>query len=199
MLCIGCKTIIVQKRGDMCKTCAPVASRRSRVREARLAGSLKLWASEGLIPEYTRWNRANPRADPVQSGHYRVDFVFEGLFHVVALEYDERMHSDRDQHCELVRMGRVSLGYQGKPVHWVRFNPDAFKVGGATQKTGIKEREGVLLRVLQAACCAVAGASPITIHYVCYDAPQGPGLVQTHSFETIEAYCAWVDSISALP
>ena len=67
-----------------------------------MAGNLKLWACGGLVPMYTRWNRTNPMADPVQSGLYRVDFVFEGQSHVVAMEYDEQMHSDRDQHCELV-------------------------------------------------------------------------------------------------
>ena len=160
-----------------------------------MAGKLKQWASEGLLPGYTRWNRANPLADPVQSGRYRVDFVYEGLWHVVALEYDEHMHSDRDARCEMIRMGKVALGYGGKPVHWVRFNPDCFKLGGATRRTGIKERDAVLLGVLQEALCAVGGDDLLTVHYVCYDDARGSDLVRTLRFKTIEAYCVHVDAV----
>ena len=90
-------------------------------------------------------------------------------------------------------MGKVALGYGGRPVHWIRYNPDAFKVGGVTRRTTAKEREAVLLKVLQAAYCAIAEDHLITIHYVCYDTA-GPDLVQTLRFKTIEAYCVWVET-----
>lgn len=204
MLCVSCKLIIVQKQGDVCKTCAPSASRHSPVREARMAAQLGAWANQGLLPAVTRWNKSNPQADPVQSGLYRVDFVFESQCRVVALEYDERMHADRDRRCELVRMGKASVGYGGRPVHWVRFNPDAFKVGDATRRTVAKERDAVLLRVLQEAVgrmdMPVDDGPFMTIDYVCYDndKPSAQGeLVQTHCFRTIEDYCVWVDGCSS--
>ncbi len=196
MLCVSCKLAIVPKRGGVCKTCAPSASCRSRIREARMAAQLEAWAKQGLLPAVARWNKSNPQADPVQSGLYRVDFVFESQCRVVALEYDERMHADRDRRCELVRMGKASVGYGGRPVHWVRFNPDAFKVGDATRRTVAKERDAVLLRVLQEAVCGGDDGFAIVVHYVCYDnADGGAGdeLVQTHRFRTIEDYCAWVE------
>ena len=196
MLCVTCKLTAVVKRGDACKTCAPSASRRARVREGKMAGTLEQWASAGLVPLYTLWNRRNPGADPVQNGLYRVDFVFDVQHRVVAVEFDERMHSDRDRRCELVRMGRVTLGYGGRPVHWVRFNPDAFSVGGVNRRTGAKEREAVLLRVLQEALGGADEGFAISIHYVCYDNDASSGLVQTHRFKTVEDYCVWVDTVA---
>ena len=168
-----------------------------------MACTLQEWAEQGLVPKFTLWNKQNPVADPVQCGRYRVDFVFEWEEGVVLLEYDEQMHSDRDRRCELVRQAEVSLGYGGRPVHWIRFNPDAFKVGGCTRKTGKKERDAALLEQLRAHVLKADYAHLITIDYVCYDpqphasnSPSGGawgGLVQTLRFDTIEAYCAWAD------
>jgi hypothetical protein len=77
-------------------------------------------------------------ADSTQCGRYRPDFVYEWAEGVLILEYDEQMHSDRAKRCELVRMAEVSHGYGGRPVCWVRFNPDAFKLAGTTHVTTLK-------------------------------------------------------------
>ena len=186
-LCVGCRTTIMQKQGTQCRTCAPVANRHARVREARMACTLQEWADRGLAPQFTLWNRQNPEADPAQCGRYRVDFVFEWEEGVVLLEYDEQMHSDRDRRCELVRQAEVSLGYGGRPVHWIRFNPDAFKLDGETRVTRRQEREAVLLQTLNAAWAAADYDHFITVDYICYDQTAGVGkdLVETMQFKTI--------------
>ena len=167
------------------------------MREGRMAAKLGEWAKEGLIPEVTLWNKQNPLADPVQNGKYRPDFSFVSGDGVVLLEYDEQMHDSYSKRCELVRMGEVGAGYQGRPVHWLRFNPDAFKVGGVTRRTDKKERHTVLLKVLEGALELPDYENLITIDYVCYDKAQpdaGSDLVQTFKFKDYEAFCVWVES-----
>lgn len=172
-----------------------------------MAATLDEWARTDSIPRYTRWNKQNPLADPAQCGKYRVDFEFEHALGVVLLEYDEQMHADRNLRCELVRQAEVALGYGGFPVHWIRFNPDAFKVDGVTRVTKREERENELLKQLQQALAHADYEHPIIVTYICYNqglagaAMDGASsvkneLVQTHKFKTIEAYNQWVESVS---
>jgi hypothetical protein len=172
-----------------------------------MAATLDEWARTDQILGYSRWNKQNPLADPAQCGKYRVDFEFEYPLGVVLLEYDEQMHADRVLRCELVRQAEVALGYGGLPVHWIRFNPDAFKVDGITRVTKREEREKELLKQLQQALSHADYEHPIIVTYICYNQGQtgvvlggADGieneLVQTHKFKTIEAYNQWVESIS---
>jgi hypothetical protein len=197
-LCVKCNMTNVKKRGDTCRGCDPVAYVRARIREARMAARLEEWAKKGLIPMFDLWNRRNPMADPQQCGGYRPDFVYEWVEGVLILEFDEQMHSDRIKRCELVRMSEVSHGYGGRPVFWIRFNPDAFKVAGETLATSRKKREKVLLTMLQD---MVGGADYdhfMTFHYVCYNKPEktNDNLVQTFKFTTPTAYEDWVNTVA---
>lgn len=178
-----------------------------------MAATLDEWARADLIPRYTSWNKQNPLADPEQCGKYRVDFVFQHGIGVVLLEYDEQMHADRVRRCELVRQAEVTLGFGGLPVHWIRFNPDAFKVDGVTRVTRRGEREDELLKQLRHALCHTDYEHPIIVTYVCYhktttggacrvasamedESSPGNALVQTHKFKNIEAYNLWVEATS---
>jgi hypothetical protein len=179
--------------------CSPVASSHSRVREARMAAKLDEWASQGLIPKYTHWNKTNSFADPVQCGRYRVDFVFELEAGVLLLEYDEGMHTDRNKRCELVRQAEVSIGYGDMPVHWIRFNPDDFKVVGAIQPVTSKERDQGLLSLIQNAVKTPDYDNLITVDYMCYDKPikdAGSDLVKSFKFKSIHEYSLWVNAVA---
>jgi hypothetical protein len=140
-----------------------------------------------------------------------VDFEFQHALGVVLLEYDEQMHADRVLRCELVRQAEVALGYGGFPVHWIRFNPDAFKVDGVTRMTKGDEREAELLKQLRLALGHADYEHPIIVTYICYNQGQAGAasggalggassveneLVQTHKFKTIEAYNQWVEAVS---
>ena len=166
-----------------------------------MASQLLEWFEQDAIPRFTSWNKQNPVADPVQNRRFRPDFAFVGGDGVVLLEYDEHMHQDYSRRCELVRMAEVGVGYHGRPVHWVRFNPDAFKVAGITRRTDKTERHAVLKTVLEAALALPDYENLITVDYVCYDKPiAGPpgssDLVQTLRFRDYEAYCAWAEEVA---
>ena len=125
-----------------------------------------------------------------------MDFAFEFEADVLLLEYDEQMHADREKRCELVRQAEVSMGYGGMPVHWIRYNPDKFKNGGVLQAVASKERESVLLKLIQNAVSNPDYENLITVNYLCYDKPAGADFVESFKFKTIEDYSAWVDSVA---
>ncbi len=160
-----------------------------------MAAQLGKWVEKGFISNYTLWNRRNPDADPKQCGIYRPDFVFEWAEGVLILEYDEQMHSDRVKRCELVRMAEISLGYGGRPVHWIRFNPDAFKVADKTLRMRNENRYAELLKLLEKHLNNADYGHFITINYVCYDKPENSenDLIQTFEIATIEDYETWVN------
>jgi hypothetical protein len=177
------------KQKHRCKLCD---------KEIKLAANLSKWGQEGKIPNYTSWNKQNPLADPSQCGRYRVDFTFEMPSVVVLLECDENQHFEYPKRCELVRQAEVSLGFGGLPVHWIRYNPDAFKINGTTRVTKREERESILLRHLQLAVTRPDYEHFITVTYICYDNPgstnaDGDALVQRHVFSTVEDYNTWVE------
>jgi hypothetical protein len=163
-----------------------------------MAATLEGWAKKRLIPMYDSWNKTNPTADPAQCGRFRPDFVYEWAEGVLILEYDEQMHSDRVKRCELVRMAEASLGYGERPVFWIRFNPDAFKVAGKTFATTRKTREAVLLKMLQDMIGDADYDHIMTVCYLCYHKPErsADNIVQTFKFTTKEEYEAWVDDVA---
>jgi hypothetical protein len=164
-----------------------------------MAATLEGWAKKGLIPKYDLWNKRNPMSDPVQCGTYRPDIAYLWAEGVLLLEYDEQMHSDRIKRCELVRMAEVSSGYGGRPVFWIRYNPDAFKVAGTTLVTTRKTREAALLKLLQDMIGDADYDHFMTICYVCYDKPESTAdnLVQTFKFTNMQAYEKWVNAVAA--
>lgn len=164
----------------------------------RLAAKLNKWVSEDKIPEYTLWNKQNPLAEPSQCGKYRVDFTFEGPSKVVLLECDEHQHSQYNRRCELVRQAEVSLGFGGLPVHWIRYNPDAFKLNGVTSMITTQERESILLKQLEIAFQETDFDHLITITYICYSRSNAEGceLHETLKFKTVEEYMAWTEITS---
>lgn len=138
-------------------------------------------------------------ADPLQCGKYRVDFVFELENKVVLLECDENQHVEYNQRCEFVRQGQVSLGFGGLPVHWIRYNPDAFKLNGLAYSITDKDRKLFLLQKLQLAFECTDFDHFITITYICYNkSTPGSGtidedLCQSIRFKNIQDYTEWVE------
>jgi hypothetical protein len=198
---MNCHFFIVSKKGMCCASCLPRPSLHSRCHEIRLAATLNQWADDGKIFKYSSWNKQNPLADPLQCGKYRVDFTFEMPSVVVLLECDEKQHSGYIKRCELVRQAEVGLGFGGLPVHWIRYNPHAFKINGTTRITKRGERESTLLSHLQLVLTMPDFDHFITVTYICYDNPGAKNtdpdaLIQSHAFKTVEDYNNWVEKTS---
>ena len=196
----NCMTI-VSRSGIKCSMCSPRPRTNSRVKEIRFAAMLEKWRDiEAAIPSFI-WNKQTPDTDPVQCGRYRVDFTFNMDTWIIALEHDEHQHSDRQLSCELARMGEVSLGYKGLPVHWIRYNPDSFKTDFGITKPDAKQCQEVLHQRLQTALATSDYKFFMRIDYICYNYNHLPGLetipdipggiIQTIAFEDLPAYVRW--------
>jgi hypothetical protein len=201
-ICSNCRDNPVRHRRELCRTCAPVPSNHARERESRMAAKLVKWAETDLIPIYTTWNRQNPMADPAQCGKYRPDFIYERPASVVVIEFDENQHRSYTLRCELARMAEVSLGYGGSPVHWVRYNPDSFRVNGAVAEPSEASRSSMLLTQMQWALDCVDYEHLITVTYICYSINSGRRslsgagmsyLVRRYRFKTVDDYTLWAE------
>jgi hypothetical protein len=67
-------------------------------------------------------------------GRERPDFVFKFVDRIVILEVDENQHKSYPEECERIRMFNITQSFGGKPVFWIRYNPDSFKSKNEKQK-----------------------------------------------------------------
>ena len=175
----------------------PVHARVVTLSENALAGHLKRWAETQQLPmHYTRRNRENPEADRVQCGAPRADFAYElEDQRVVLLEHDENEHRYYDMDRELKRQPQMALGYGGRPVRLIRFNPS----GGASWTES--DRLALLLSRLQAAMSPAPRDDShfkhfLIIEYLLYSRIEGggDGPLQRFCFKTVADYERWAVS-----
>jgi hypothetical protein len=101
----------------------------------------------------------------------RVDFVVHKPDRIVAIECDEDSHTAYTVLCDATRLLDIAAQHALRselPLHFVRFNPDAYSVDGRAQKLTMSDRYKKLLCAIDAPVSA-----PLTITYVCYDAADG--------------------------
>jgi hypothetical protein len=101
----------------------------------------------------------------------RIDFLIYRADRVVAIECDEHEHNREAVLCEVTRMLDVAAQHRMKselPLHFIRFNPDAYTVDGWAPKPKMAERHKELLLAIEEPVTA-----PLAITYVCYSSTAG--------------------------
>jgi hypothetical protein len=101
----------------------------------------------------------------------RIDFLIYKTDRVVAVECDEREHDREPVLCEVTRMLDVAAQHRltsDLPLHFIRFNPDGYKVDGRAQKPKMAERHKELLLAIEEPL-----AAPLAITYICYSSTTG--------------------------
>jgi len=85
-----------------------------------------------------------------------LDYVIQQPHATFILEVDEDQHCGYPVSCEIRRMMEVQaslmMGLQqqtAKPIVWIRYNPDGFRINDARVKVQDKERTASLLKILQ--------------------------------------------------
>ena len=134
--------------------------RLTRVRENQVANFLR---DAGLY--WTAWNK---QLSETACGRYRPDFLFELDTHAVVVEVDEHQHAKPGYACDNARMMDVFGSYGGVPIVFIRFNPDAFRIGGDTKRVTMKTRLKVLETQLRESL-ARPPARQLTIVRLFYD------------------------------
>jgi hypothetical protein len=101
----------------------------------------------------------------------RLDFTIYKADRVVVVECDEDGHRHESVLCEVTRMLDVAAQHRMKsdlPLHFIRFNPDAFTVDGWAPKPQMAERHKELLLAIEEPLTA-----PLAITYICYSSTAG--------------------------
>jgi hypothetical protein len=101
----------------------------------------------------------------------RLDFTIYKTDRVVAVECDEREHDRESVLCEVTRMLDVAAAHRltsDLPLHFIRFNPDGYKVDGRAQKPRMAERHKELVLAIEEPLSA-----PLAISYICYSSTAG--------------------------
>ena len=82
----------------------------------------------------------------------------------MVVECDEHEHGSEPVLCEVTRMLDVAAQHRltsDLPLHFIRFNPDGYKVDGRPQKPKMAERHKELLLAIE------------EISYICYSSTAG--------------------------
>ena len=212
-LCVGCKGVVVKKKGEFCKQyCMPRVKRRSAIKEKAIAFFLQKWAESGLIPKYTSWNKVNRLSDTAICGRPQPDFVYDLGDRIVILECDEFQHKSSNYlpRCELLRIVRIVEGYRTIPgyfipVHIIRYNPDGFKIGGEKGVISLAKKMELLKERLISACENDQTEHRLVIEKLCYDndnsgaASSRLDFIQIEKYETISQFEELIDRMYPLP
>ena len=75
----------------------------------------------------------------------RPDIRFEMLTHDVIVEVDENQHRGYEESCECARISEIVGAIGGKPVVFVRYNPDTVRYGGKVSAVTAAERIDLLV------------------------------------------------------
>jgi hypothetical protein len=102
----------------------------------------------------------------------RIDFVIEVEKCIIFLECDEHQHEGYPISCDVRRMMDVvsSLTIEGNtlPIHWIRFNPDSFKIDNVIQHVKKKDRYIELVKYIKS-LNETDRKSLISVKYMYYD------------------------------
>lgn len=81
----------------------------------------------------------------------RPDFVYDLGSHVVIIEVDENAGANSSYHkekCEKehIRMFEISNCFEGRPIIFIRYNPDVYTINGEIKNVYSTKRESILLK-----------------------------------------------------
>jgi hypothetical protein len=182
------------------KWCQPRNPRQYKVKEKVVEYFLSKWASAGIMPKYTAWDKSNPMRDPrICMQRHRPDFMYDLGDRIVIVECDEHQHkfSSSPERCEQMRLVNIAEGYRTVPggfipVHVLRYNPDAFKVAGTSVNLSQDQRMKLLQRRLLGALNNQQKEFRLTIEKLFYD-EDGSGASTDDNYVQIEHYKTLAD------
>lgn len=117
--CIACHQILFIKTDiNLCNICAKVDIKSNR-HEKELTIKKALDDNE-IVTTHDKMSDSSCHK-------HRPDFLIEYPTHYVVIEIDEFQHNTYGECDEIIRMINIQQGFGGKPVLFIRFNPDGYK------------------------------------------------------------------------
>jgi len=132
-ICPSCG--LFQTGGKLCSMCDPKSKTRTKYDETRPEiRVLKHFEHDLCIyPIHDKSIGCGNKSRP--------DLLFENelrTFYII-VEVDENCHESYTDQCEWSRMVNLTSDLE-KPVYWIRFNPDIFRIDGKAQRTRWKSK-----------------------------------------------------------
>ena len=97
---------------------------------------------------YVPFRNCEPNAET----HAYLDFTIVKKWGVIVLEVDEDQHSNYDSSYDLIQEAHITANISlstGQRLFFLRYNPDAYKVGGDICKTHKRLRHTALIEVIK--------------------------------------------------
>jgi hypothetical protein len=101
----------------------------------------------------------------------RPDVRFEMMTHDVIVEVDEGQHRNYTESCECARIAEIVGAIGGKPVVFVRYNPDAVKFAGKPYDVTPAERIDLLVATVHEEIARVPTKFEVRLVQLWFDAP----------------------------
>jgi len=139
--CISCNLFRVSHSTKfLCSYCRPNSSKKQHTKERKVVNFLN---DEKEIPKFTH----NKSIGQV-CGNFRPDISIDCVRFFLVVEIDENQHSAYPQECEITRMYNIEQAL-GLRTHFIRYNPDAYKVNGLTTRVDTTKRLQHLSTLIQ--------------------------------------------------
>jgi len=151
--CGNCDLYQVSKEGGLCSMCNPSA--RKKVKEMEVVDYVKELGYEFIHDK------------AVKGCKYRPDILMKGDAHCLIVEVDEKQHCQLEETAEVIRMMSIQQALK-KPVIFIRYNPDVYRIKGKISRLHTKTRLEHLGKQLEFHYEAMP-FKPITAYKMYYD------------------------------
>ena len=101
----------------------------------------------------------------------RPDIRFKLPTHDVIVEVDENQHRGYAESCECARISEIVGAIGGKPLVFIRYNPDTFRFAGKTHQVTAAERIDLLVATIHREIARIPTRFEVRLVQLWYDAP----------------------------
>lgn len=182
--CIKCKLpYYINETTLMCNICADFfINKREKIKEQRVITFLE---SNGFKLESTDRR--------VEGGCtlYRPDTLIDFVLFETDVEIDEYQHENYPADCEIIRMIMIYQDFGGKPVIFIRFNPDSYQ--SSVKSVNYNGRERILLDLLNSFRNVREIKYPLLVCYLFYDGFDG--MIRFRSLDPISRQMTDVSNV----
>ena len=197
-LCVTCKLTVTRTKQTDCSVCRRFKNGNEplKKKERALKSFLDDHIEKGVIPNYTLYDKVvEPGLDKALFGADRPDFSWLLPDRYVYVELDEGQHKGKTYNCERRRELSLCNVGGGKPIVFIRINPDPFSTAIKSSRIKVpeesveKRHEAVLKKLKDA--FEVVNPSGLTFHRLYFDCEcvTDCGYTHTDSYVDHEAFC----------
>ena len=168
-VCANCSIVDILNTENKCQSCG---TNYSAAQKITLRKQKEVKAMLDADPELSGYEfydqKVTVEQDILCTTTHKPDFLWDGVTHIVILEVDESQHRNPNYQCEKLRMRALAEDLK-RPIIFVRFNPDSYKVDNKPQQAGYAQRYKDLKKWLMYSFEATNVKGVIDVIYLYYN------------------------------